>query len=70
MNEAEGVSSRIATAFAAHPNWRTSEAERRELRQQVTFAVYAAVDDLDQVTLIVDRLFSSLDTGARSHDHR
>ncbi len=70
VNEAEGVSSRITTAFAAHPNWRTSEAERRELRQQVTFAVYAEVDALDQVTLIVDQLFSSLDTGARSHDHR
>ena len=70
VNKAEGVSARIATAFATHPNWRTSEAERRELRQQVTFAVYAAVDDLDQVTPIVDKLFSALDTGVRSHDHR
>ena len=69
VNKAEAVSTRIKTDFAAHPNWRTSETERRELRQKVTFAVYAAVDDLDHVAPIVDRLFSLLDTGTRSHGH-
>lgn len=57
---AEEVSGQIKTAFAAHPNWRTSEAELRELRKEVTFAIYAEMDDLDQVARIVDNLFSLL----------
>jgi type I restriction enzyme, R subunit len=58
---AEGVSAKIAKAFVEHPNWRQSEADLRELRQAVTFAVYAEENDFDQVTRIVDRLFSHLD---------
>jgi type I restriction enzyme R subunit len=57
---AEGMSAKIAKAFVEHPNWRQSEAELRELRQAVTFAVYAEENDLDQVTRIVDRLLSHL----------
>src|SRR5205085_5390404 len=53
---AEGVSAKVARAFVEHPNWRQSEADLRELRKAVTFAVYAEEDDLDQVTRIVDRL--------------
>jgi type I restriction enzyme R subunit len=60
VNKAEGVSEKAARAFVEHPNWRQSEAELRELRKSVTFAVYAEVDDLDDVTRIVDRLFSLL----------
>jgi type I restriction enzyme R subunit len=56
----EDVSETIATAFVEHSGWRQSEAELRELRQAVTFAVYAKVDDLDEVTRIVDRLFSKV----------
>ena len=48
------------SAFVEHPNWRSSEAELRELRKDVTFAVYAEIDDLDQVAAIVDNLFSLL----------
>ena len=59
-NNAENVSAKIASAFTEHPNWRRSEADLRELRKAVTFAVYAEEDDLDLVTLIVDRLFSHL----------
>jgi type I restriction enzyme, R subunit len=51
----------VARAFVEHPNWPQSEADLRELRKAVTFAVYAAEDDLDQVTRIVDRLFSHLE---------
>lgn len=61
VKDAEAVSARAARAFVDHPNWRQSEADLRELRKAVTFAVYAAEDDLDQVTRIVDRLFSRLD---------
>ena len=61
VKDAEGVSARIAKGFVEHPNWRHSEADLRELRKAVTFAVCAEEDDLEQVTRIVDRLFSHLD---------
>ena len=57
---AEEVSGQIKTAFLGHPNWQTSEAELRELRKEVTFAIYTEMDDLDQVARIVDNLFSLL----------
>ena len=56
----EEVSGKIKIAFVEHPNWRTSEAALRELRKEVTFAIYAEEDDLDQVVHIVDNLFSLL----------
>ena len=55
------MSAKVAKAFVEHPNWHVSEADLRELRKTVTFAVFAQEDDLDEVTRIVDRLFSNLD---------
>jgi type I restriction enzyme R subunit len=63
--EAEAVSEKIKTAFADHPNWRQSEASLRDLRQKVTFAIAAQVDDLDKVVKIVDELFTVLDRANR-----
>ena len=60
IQDADGVSAKVAKAFVDFPNWRQSEADLRELRKAVTFAVYAEKDDLDEVTAIVDKLFSSL----------
>ena len=61
VSNVEAVSTEIAAAFVAHPNWQTSQAERRDLRQEITFAVFAEIEDFDQVTPIVDALFSRLD---------
>jgi len=58
--DAEEVSGQIKAAFLEHPNWQTSDAELRELRNEVTFAIYGGIDDLDQVARIVDNLFSLL----------
>jgi type I restriction enzyme R subunit len=58
--DADAVSGRVARAFVDHPNWRQSESELREARKAVTFAVCAAVDDLDEVARVVDLLFSLL----------
>jgi len=69
IKEAEKVSENIRTAFAEHPNWQTSEAELRELRNEVTFAVYAAMDNLDEVAQIVDELFKFLKKPAKSYEH-
>jgi type I restriction enzyme, R subunit len=60
IKDADDVSAKVADAFVDHANWRESEAELREVRKAVTFAVYGAEDDLDRVTRIVDRLFSDL----------
>jgi type I restriction enzyme R subunit len=60
VKNAEKVSEKVAKAFVDHPNWRQSEAELRELRQATTFAVYAEVDDLDEVAGIVDKLLRKL----------
>ncbi len=60
VENAEAVTEKIRQAFQAHPNWQSSEADLRELRQKATFAVYAEVDDLDRVTAVVDELFSLL----------
>jgi type I restriction enzyme R subunit len=60
IGNAEGVSRKIKEAFVANPNWKRSEASLRELRNKVTFAIFAEMDDLDGVTRIVDELFTLL----------
>jgi type I restriction enzyme R subunit len=60
IGNAEAVSATIKAAFVAHPTWRSSEKALRELRQKVTFALVAECDTLEQVTPIVDQLFSLL----------
>jgi type I restriction enzyme R subunit len=60
VTAAESVSKKIKEAFLDHPNWTISEADQRELRKTITFAVVAEMDDLDHVTRIVDDLLSKL----------
>lgn len=60
VNDPESVSNQIKQAFVEHSNWRTSEGELRELRKEVTFAIYAEMDDLNEVTNVVDKLFTLL----------
>ena len=61
----EAVSNQIRSAFSSHPNWRTSEAALRELRNQVTFALVAACDQIEQVSPLVEALFTTLAKGER-----
>jgi type I restriction enzyme, R subunit len=60
IGDAESVSAKIAKALVDHPSWRQSEAALREVRQAVTFAVYAEKDDLDEVAAIVEKLLDRL----------
>jgi type I restriction enzyme R subunit len=53
----EPVSKKVREAFAKFPNWQRSEAELRELRKQVTFAIFAEEDDMAKVTATVEALF-------------
>src|SRR5205807_666999 len=59
------ASQKVAAAFGKFPNWQRSEAELRELRKQVTFAVYAEEDDLEKVTATVESLFTLIQKSFR-----
>jgi len=56
----EAASRKVAAAFAKYPNWQRSEAELREVRKQVTFAIFAEQDDMEKVTATVEALFNLL----------
>jgi type I restriction enzyme R subunit len=60
------ASRKVAAAFAKHPNWQRSEAEMREVRKEVTFAVFAEEDDMAKVTATVDVLFTLLQKSFRA----
>jgi type I restriction enzyme R subunit len=65
IQNAEAVSRKIREAFTEFPNWQRSENAIRELRKQVTFAIFAETDNLDQVTAMVDELFTLLEKANR-----
>jgi type I restriction enzyme, R subunit len=55
---AEAVSANIKAAFVEHSNWQAGDKALRDLRQAVTFAICAELDDLYKVTTIVEMLFA------------
>jgi type I restriction enzyme R subunit len=61
----EPVSKKVREAFTKFPNWQRSEAELREVRKQVTFAIFAEEDDMAKVTATVDALFILLQKSFR-----
>ena len=63
ISNAEQVSRSIRKAFDENPNWRKSDRAMIDLRQQVTFAIYAESEDVNKVTALVDELFSLLASG-------
>ena len=65
VENAEIVSRKIRNAFTDFPNWKRSENALRELRKKVTFALFAEMDDLDQVTALVEELFTLLEKADR-----
>ena len=62
----EGTSRKVAAAFAKFPNWRRSEAELREARKQVTFALVAEEECVEKVAATVEALFNLLQKSFRS----
>ena len=65
IGEAEKVSRKIKEAFVEYPNWKKSESALRELRNKVTFAIIAEVDDdeMEKATGLVEDLFRILERG-------
>lgn len=48
VTDPEATSKKVAKAFTEHPNWQKSENQQRDLRQAITFALYAAAEDPDE----------------------
>lgn len=65
IDNSEEVSRKVKAAFIDTPNWRKSENALRELRQKITFAIYAQTEDVEKVTRLVDELFTLLDRAQR-----
>ena len=65
IGNAEAVSRKIRESFVQIPNWNRSDSQLRELRQKVTFAVFAECDDLERVTALVNDLFRILEKADR-----
>ncbi len=59
------VSKKVRAGFSKFPNWQRSEAELREVRKWVTFALLAEEEDLTKVTATVDALFILLQKSFR-----
>jgi hypothetical protein len=61
----DAVSKKVAAAFATFPNWQRSEAELREVRKRVIFALSAQQEDMQKVTATVESLFKLLQKSFR-----
>jgi len=66
ISNPEKVAAKVREAFEKHPNWKTHEADLREARKQVTFAIFAEEDDLNKVTVTVDALFTLLQRSTKA----
>jgi type I restriction enzyme, R subunit len=66
VKNADAVCKKVREAFVEFPNWRRSQNDLRQLRQKVTFAIYAEEDDLDRVSTLVDSVFSVLQRTAEA----
>jgi type I restriction enzyme R subunit len=60
IKNSEAVTKQIREEFINHPNWKTSEKELRELRQQIYFALLSEDEDLERATVLVEDLFNHL----------
>ena len=65
IDNAEAVSRTIRQAFSDFPNWQHSENALRELRNEVTFAIFAETEEIERVTAMVDELFTLLERGGQ-----
>jgi type I restriction enzyme, R subunit len=60
IKNSETITKQIREEFINHPNWKTSEKELRELRQQIYFALLTEDEDLERATVLVEDLFNHL----------
>ncbi len=60
IKDPDNASTKIRTAFLENLNWASSEKELREVRQKITFALYAEEDDENKIVQVVDQLITLL----------
>ena len=60
FKNADTIADGIKKAFLKYTNWKKSEKELRDLRQEVYYAIFAVEDDLDKIVDFVDYLFNLL----------
>ena len=65
VKDAETVSQKVRRAFSEFSQWNKSENAFRELRRDITFAIYAEIDDSDRVATLVGELFALLEKAGR-----
>ncbi|MDA8000903.1 MAG: HsdR family type I site-specific deoxyribonuclease [Alphaproteobacteria bacterium] len=61
VKNTEEAMQKVRQAFSDFPNWGSSAADGRELRQAITIAIYAEIDDDKKVATIVSELFARLE---------
>jgi type I restriction enzyme, R subunit len=71
IKNADAIGWEVAAAFPKFPNWRTSEAELRELRKRVTLTILSEEEDINdetvrKVTATVEALFVLLQKDSKS----
>lgn len=56
LKDPEPVSLKIREAFVEHPNWLKSEDAYRALRQDIIFALFDVIEDMDEIAIMADEL--------------
>ena len=65
VKDAETVSRKVRQAFSEFSQRNKSENALRELRNEITLAIYAEIEDSDRVAAIVGELFALLEKAGR-----
>ena len=65
VKDAETVSRKVRQAFSEFSQWNKSENAFRELRRDITVAIYAEIEDSDRVAAMVGELFTLLEKAGR-----
>lgn len=58
LNNIDNTAKSFTESFKKYPNWKQSEAETRELRQDLYLNLLSEMDDIDKANQIIDDLFN------------
>ncbi|BDQ02085.1 MAG: type I deoxyribonuclease HsdR [Ignavibacterium sp.] len=58
LSNSDNIAKSFIESFKKYPNWKQSEAETRELRQDLYLNLLSEIDDIDKANQIIDELFN------------
>ncbi len=58
LSNSNNIANSFTASFKKYPHWQQSEAETRELRQEMYLALMSQVDDIEKAKQIIDDLFN------------